>query len=225
MKESQIELCKNVLDIVLNDNEKSQYFLAPAISTLDDKGKEQYINIISIDKHRDLTLIGDKLSSGQYNTIISFKEDMELCFENCKKFCKEKYKAVYNAATALQKKFRTTYDKALQDLDKINTNNRNSSSPLTINPATKSKSKAIIPPLPTKNNTVMPNFGSQCEAILKTLSSLPSASFLLHPADTKILVDYTAIVPNPMDFGTIKEKLSKDGNRGSSAENIENITS
>ena len=229
MKESQIQLCKNVLDIVLNDNEKSQYFLAPAISTLDDKGKEQYINIISIDKHRDLTLINNKLSLGQYNTIISFKEDMELCFENCKKFCKDKYKGVYNAANALQKKFRLIYDKALQDMDKINSINRNNNpSPPLTNKISKSKSKsssssssslAAVPLVSNKKMTVMPNFGPQCEAILKTLSSLPSATFLLHPVDTKLLLDYTVRVPNPIDFGTIKQKLPKDGSRS----NITNI--
>lgn len=210
MKETQSQLCKRVLDVIVGDTEKSKFFLVPAISTLDDVSKEQYISIIPTEKHRDLTLIGNKLETGQYDTIISFKDDMELCFENCKKYCKEKYKGVYNAATALQKKFRTTYDKALQDMDK---NNRNTPSPLTIKGNKVSKSKSSIPVAPTKRNILMPNFGPRCDAIIKTLSSLPSATFLLQPADTKVLVDYTARIPNPIDFGTIKQKLPKDGNR------------
>jgi hypothetical protein len=41
---------------------------------------------------------------------------VELCFENSKTFCKNRYKDVYNAAVSLQKAFRKQMDKAIDIL-------------------------------------------------------------------------------------------------------------
>jgi hypothetical protein len=70
-------------------HEKGKYFLVPAELTLTDEEREIYNSMIK--DPRDLQSISEFLTQGKYSSISEFKKDVDLCFDNSKKFCNKRY--------------------------------------------------------------------------------------------------------------------------------------
>jgi hypothetical protein len=115
MKEKQLEQCLEVLNF-LRDNhfDKYQFFQGPAEHALDEPLKSEYRKQIT--EPRDLGSIREKLNNNTYESIAGFQEDVLLCFNNAKKFCKTRFPDVARVAENLLRTFRLQMDKLLNSI-------------------------------------------------------------------------------------------------------------
>jgi hypothetical protein len=115
MKEKQQEQCLDILNF-LRDNYPDKYifFQGPAEHALDEPLKAEYRKLIP--SPMDLALIREKLTARQYPSIASFQDDMMLCFNNAKKFCKARFPDVAKTADSLQRVFKSQMDKYLNSV-------------------------------------------------------------------------------------------------------------
>jgi Bromodomain len=78
----------------------SRFFYGPPEAGLPDDKTKEYPNL-----EISRLIIRVDLLDGQYSSIMAFTNDVNLCFENAKKFCQIRYADVYKKAMDLQKAF------------------------------------------------------------------------------------------------------------------------
>ena len=156
---------------------------------------QEYLGVVK--EPRDLGTINEKLQSDEYPSISSFNKDVTLCFNNAKKYNRERNPHVYDAAVAMLKVFQSKIQNLIEDAvhDKAKSN--------TTNPKVKikkSKSKS-------EQQSGTPFAIGKAETIMKTLSSLKSAQWFNEPIDTN-LTHYLDRIASPLDFVKIKGKMN-----------------
>ena len=116
MKEQDRLFCLEILDFMqTNHGDKTKYFNGPAEDALlDPNMKIKYRTLIQ--NPRDFSQIRKKLKSNSYKNIAAFQEDVTLCLENCKLFCKDHYPDIANIAQNLQKLFKTQMRKTEKEI-------------------------------------------------------------------------------------------------------------
>jgi hypothetical protein len=95
--------CLEILETIKSPqyNDRVFYFVPPIRDVFDDTGWAEYTS--EIEYPRDLTSIEQNLQSDSYASLSAFCKDVDLCFENAKRFNKTRYKHVSDAAAAMQK--------------------------------------------------------------------------------------------------------------------------
>jgi hypothetical protein len=103
MQSSHQESCLEILNLLQSEKyfDKTRYFLTAVQDTIDDSEWQLYRTIIK--SPRDLKSIHENLLANKYGSISAFAKDVNLCFDNAIKYNKQRYKSVYQAASALQK--------------------------------------------------------------------------------------------------------------------------
>ena len=103
MQASHKKKCLDVLHLMKGSKyrDKVFYFLTPVRETLDPEEWITYTSII--EQPRDLATIEDTLKNDGYGSLSAFCKDVDLCFENAKKYNKTRYKQVADAAIAMHK--------------------------------------------------------------------------------------------------------------------------
>lgn len=77
------------------------YFLSPIREAFDEAGWDEYKS--EIENPRDLTIIETTLQNDGYSSLSAFCKDVDLCFDNAKKYNRNRHKHVAEAASAMQK--------------------------------------------------------------------------------------------------------------------------
>lgn len=206
MKEQHKLLCLEVLDFMQENHEdKTKFFNGPAEDALDPEMKATYRSMI--ERPQDFAQIRKKLESNSYLSIAAFKEDANLCFDNCKIFCKKYYPEISTIAQNLQKVFRNQMEKIEKKIRILPTecniagpplksstgdisSNKPSAAPASI-PRIKSDSKLSVKPSQStssskfgvdnqpKKTTSLPGFRPKCERILRAVNTGTSITKLL----------------------------------------------
>ena len=158
---------------------------------------------------RDLLSIRRELEENKYSSIMAFIEDVNLCFDNAKKFCKKRFKAVYDAAVQLQKLFQAETDKVMRELQSkvlMPSNPLPTSHPpsTTSHPEKKRKLFTDSPLAWTKG------FELKCKQLIDSFSAWgypATVSILFPPIDLSCFHDYLIRIEKPMSFSVVKENL------------------
>lgn len=236
MKAQQQQRCMEILEYLASEHpQKYMYFAGPAAAALDPAMQADYMEIIA--EPRDFGMIKGKLEAGEYLSIAAFQDDVTLCLNNAKVFCKPRFPDVARVADNLQKIFKNQMEKALKQgfaatpgADAIAPTNakqvqKGSKAPAAATPAEAvshtsasmddgddTASSSSLSMRATKSTSALPGFRSKCEQIIKNLGGMTSVKLLFTPVDTAVLPVYPLVVPDPMDFSTIRAKLSERGN-------------
>ena len=195
--------CESLLD-TLDSREVSGFFKGPPETGLPDE-RLKMIYRTEVPHPRDLLTIRKDLESNKYSSIMAFIEDVNLCFDNAKKFCKKRFKVVYEAAVSLQKLFHAETDKTMKEL----------------------QSKVMIPPPSNTSHSNPPpekkrkfssmssiawtkGFETKCKQLIDSLPSWgypATVSILFPPIDLSCFHDYLIRIEKPMAFSNVKENL------------------
>ena len=106
MQDAHKKKCHDILRS-LNTNkyqDKVVFFLVPVREVFNDAEWKNYTTEIS--QPRDLRTIEETLENDGYSSWSAFCKDVELCFENAKKYNQHRHKHVADAATAMLKVFK-----------------------------------------------------------------------------------------------------------------------
>lgn len=183
------EECLKVLNTLMSDKyyEQCSYFYGPVKDVLDEAEWKVYKSIIK--NPRDLNSIRVNLEANKYSNTAAFSKDVELCFENAKKYSATRYPVVATAAVAMLKVFRNELDMMIQRLNKTK----------------------IVPSAAVAQGGAQTsiNYESVCIDIIDTLKKLQSARWFLSPVDFSLLSDYESRIPHPIDLSTIRSKLQQ----------------
>jgi hypothetical protein len=214
--------CLNLLDGLDRHTALSIYFKGEPETSLESESlKEQYRKEIATPK--DLLTIRHDLENDQYNSIMDFIEDVNLCFENAKKFCKQRYKIVFDAAAKLQKMFQSDTHKVMMELSKTPTpapapTAKTSSTATTaaVTESKKRKSTSASTAVTTSPPVVVSwtkGFENKCRALIDSMSSWgykTTFDILSNRIDLSCFPDYKLRIPTPMAFIMIKDKLKSN---------------
>jgi Bromodomain len=111
MDEISLESCKRVLEELMSEPACATFVGNPLDSLEgDEKLKEEYRSVV--DTPIDLGEISKDLKMDKISTIDEFESKVRLCFENSKKFCKQRFPDVYAAAVYFAKTFKTLMSEA-----------------------------------------------------------------------------------------------------------------
>mmetsp|Transcript_10061 Transcript_10061/g.15267 ORF Transcript_10061/g.15267 Transcript_10061/m.15267 type:complete len:1089 (+) Transcript_10061:74-3340(+) len=161
-------------------------------------GIPEYHDIIS--EPMDLTTIREKIKAGQYETNEAFVRDLRLIFDNAITFNTEPKNEVRKDAIALSKVFESKF----QELFGI---------------------KLPPPPIQKKSidqeeeihhrqkedahdkNMEALSWREKCRQLLEEIAARPEAFYFLVPVDLNMAPGYLEIVRQPMDLGTVAQKL------------------
>lgn len=204
MDESHKNMCISILEVLMK-NPKAQNFLTPALNQLGPEHKEIYRSLIKAPK--DLGTILADLRIGKFSSISSFSKDVEMCFENAKKFCKDRYPPIYRAALEIQKAFKAMIEKEVSALTMTSKPISKLETPVVVQPPP--APPMVKPPKPHATNRTSSNFESSCLRILNSVSQTKLAEIFLQPVDLVGFPDYTLRVAQPMDFSTIRSNLER----------------
>ena len=111
MEEKHKELCLQVLDFCEQQKDAVYFLEDPLTALANDAQRSEYLSIIN--EPIDFRVIRNTLTTNKFTSISAFRRKMETCFENSQKYCKGRYKPVYDAACRMMKKFNDKVNKTV----------------------------------------------------------------------------------------------------------------